>query len=340
MKIDERLLAYKPISVTLNFDWDKMTYDERVLARHNYIEEQKKKDPNYVGYDFPEWFTSTHGVNKDSSLLHIKTSLISTIGQIITIRNKTILSNFGYKVSKGYHIAKLLVRNESKLVTVHRLVSCTFIPIPENLKGLRERLVINHKNDVKNCNLRSNLEWCTNQENQLKSIETGARKTSWFKMKVLIPGPLYGKVYYFRGRKEVIKHGFSYPSVIEGCNGNKLVGGCEWSKMCKNQSSPEFGMTAKELELLNVEENSRNSTRPLLGIITSEGPCKDETFVIFGPRSLIKNGFNPAHPYTVAKGIKPTHRGCKWTLISREEAVGIPIGLTEAQKEHIFGNKS
>jgi hypothetical protein len=110
--------------------------------------------------------------------------------------------------------------------------------------------------------------------------------------------------------------------------------------MCKNQSSPEFGMTAKELELLNVEENSRNSTRPLLGIITSEGPCKDETFVIFGPRSLIKNGFNPAHPYTVAKGIKPTHRGCKWTLISREEAVGIPIGLTEAQKEHIFGNKS
>ena len=41
MNIDERLLAYKPISVTLNFDWDKMSYDERVLARHNYIEEQK-----------------------------------------------------------------------------------------------------------------------------------------------------------------------------------------------------------------------------------------------------------------------------------------------------------
>jgi hypothetical protein len=30
MKIDERLLAYKPISVTLNFDWENTTYDERV----------------------------------------------------------------------------------------------------------------------------------------------------------------------------------------------------------------------------------------------------------------------------------------------------------------------
>lgn len=60
MDIDERLLAYKPISVTLNFDWDKMSYDERVLARHNYIEEQKKKDPNYVGYDFLEHFSSLH----------------------------------------------------------------------------------------------------------------------------------------------------------------------------------------------------------------------------------------------------------------------------------------
>ena len=62
MNIDKRLLAYKPISITLNFDWDKMSYDERVLARHNYIEEQKKKDPNYVGYDFLEHFSSLHAV--------------------------------------------------------------------------------------------------------------------------------------------------------------------------------------------------------------------------------------------------------------------------------------
>ena len=52
MNIDERLLAYKPISVTLNFDWENTTYDERVQMRHDYIEEQKKKDPNYVGWDF------------------------------------------------------------------------------------------------------------------------------------------------------------------------------------------------------------------------------------------------------------------------------------------------
>ena len=42
MNIDERLLAYKPISVTLNFDWENTTYDERVQMRHDYIEEQKK----------------------------------------------------------------------------------------------------------------------------------------------------------------------------------------------------------------------------------------------------------------------------------------------------------
>lgn len=79
--IDERLLAYKPISVTLNFDWENTTYDERVQMRHDYIEEQKKLDPNYVGWDFPELVSSKHGgITKNITYYRDFSRVVNTLG--------------------------------------------------------------------------------------------------------------------------------------------------------------------------------------------------------------------------------------------------------------------
>ena len=172
MNIDERLLVYKPISITLNFDWENTTYDERVLARHNYIEEQKKKDPNFVGYDFLEHFSSLHAGGCEKSI-HITdfSRIVSTLGQVIRIFRNKVYTTFGWN-AKGYRVIELGAPNNTKEIKVHRIIGCTFIPIPDDLKEIREKIVINHKNDIRSCNLRSNLEWVTHVENIIKAVDT------------------------------------------------------------------------------------------------------------------------------------------------------------------------
>ncbi|QDJ96888.1 putative HNH endonuclease [Aeromonas phage PS1] len=196
MNIDKRLLAYKPISITLNFDWDNTTYDERVQMRHDYIEEQKKKDPNYVGYDFIDTFKVD---NETKEIIYLKCfkRLINSIGQMLYINKGTVFTTLGNGESNGYNRIKININGKRKRLLIHRVVASTFIPIPTHLKDHQENLVVNHKNDVKNCNLRSNLEWCTQIENITKAYETGARKCKSYKFTVKLKGALFNKEYYF-----------------------------------------------------------------------------------------------------------------------------------------------
>ncbi len=67
----------------------------------------------------------------------------------------------------GYLYVTLSKDNEAKTSTVHRLVAKTFIPNPKN------KPQINHKNGIKSDNRVQNLEWVTNQENQIHAFKTG-----------------------------------------------------------------------------------------------------------------------------------------------------------------------
>lgn len=59
----------------------------------------------------------------------------------------------------GYVSVELFERGKRKRVSVHRLVAMTFIPNPNN------HPVVNHKNEVRDDNRASNLEWCTQKYN-------------------------------------------------------------------------------------------------------------------------------------------------------------------------------
>lgn len=71
----------------------------------------------------------------------------------------------------GYQFIILYKNKISKNFYVHRLVAEAFIPNPNNLPE------VNHKDGNKQNNCVSNLEWCTNGENQKHAYKTGLHKT-------------------------------------------------------------------------------------------------------------------------------------------------------------------
>ncbi|MGL4614366.1 MAG: hypothetical protein ACRCVV_10810 [Shewanella sp.] len=340
MNIDKRLLAYKPISITLNFDWENTTYDERVLARHNYIEEQKKKDPNYIAWDFPEWFKSHYGSGTNLSDQYFQdfTRLVSTVGQILKIHNDAFEISFGLKRKSGYMRAKLKRGGNRLDVAVHRVVGSTFIPIPQELKDLRFKLVVNHKNDIKTCNIRSNLEWCAQENNVHAALKTGVTEVSCYKMIVELPGPLYKKTYYFYRMGDIEKIGLMQASVSLSVINKRQYLHSNWLKVHKSElEGKNIGIPPDELLILKDPKYGYTGTKALVGTIVSEGPCKGDKFCFFGSSELQRNGFLSTSAWRVIRHRKGTHRGCYFTAMTREEAADIPIGLTEAQKEHIFG---
>ena len=95
---------------------------------------------------------------------------VSIHGDIRNRKTKRILKPF--TIGKGYQAVTLTkVTNKRKIKYVHRLVGKAFI---EN-KGFPE---INHKDEVKDNNHYSNLEWCTHQYNINYGTRTARRSAT------------------------------------------------------------------------------------------------------------------------------------------------------------------
>ena len=71
------------------------------------------------------------------------------------------------KNKKGYLYVVLSKNGKSKIVRIHRLVAQTFIP------NLQNKPQVNHIDGIKSNNVVSNLEWCTNSENQKHAFKLG-----------------------------------------------------------------------------------------------------------------------------------------------------------------------
>lgn len=95
--------------------------------------------------------------------------LVSNYGKILSQKKKkwNLLSQHIDK--KGYYKVKLSLKNGTKNFLVHRLVAELFIPNPNHLPQ------VNHIDGNKINNCKNNLEWCTNQDNQIHAIKNGLK---------------------------------------------------------------------------------------------------------------------------------------------------------------------
>lgn len=88
---------------------------------------------------------------------------VTSFGRIYCIKRKRFLKP--YVTNKGYARVDLYIHGTRKHQKVHRLVAQAFIPNPDN------KPQINHIDFDKLNNHVENLEWCTNDENQVHAAK-------------------------------------------------------------------------------------------------------------------------------------------------------------------------
>lgn len=179
--------------------------------------------PGYYGYQVSDMGevrsvsrTVLHGV--DGSFRRLKGRML-----------KKTVSNVGY-----YYVS-ISVNGKVKKELVHRLVCLSFWGEPE------EGSVVNHRDGNKLNNKASNVEWCSQAQNNkhaydnglrspAKNTDSGAEHAS-FKSPIQAENNGFG--YVFFGRKQMQEAGFLSQSVYACCNGKlKTHKGFSFERVC------------------------------------------------------------------------------------------------------------
>jgi hypothetical protein len=111
---------------------------------------------------------------------------------------------------------RLSVENKKFSDSVHRIVASEFV---ENHLQLPQ---VNHKNGIKSDNRFENLEWVTNQENQLHAIEHGLKLITFgteaiaFVRSVDVLDMDENYLYTVSGNREMAEHGFDF-RLVSAC---------------------------------------------------------------------------------------------------------------------------
>lgn len=132
----------------------------------------------------------------------------------------------------GYKKVKLRdMRGNVKMVSVHRIVAEAFIENPHDFPQ------VNHKNENKEDNRASNLEWCTPKYNS--NYGTGAKRCAVLKMRPIIQMNEIGEVVdTWPGVKHAAKALGIQQSSISSCLTGKLkhAGGFRWKYLTPTQN--------------------------------------------------------------------------------------------------------
>ena len=101
---------------------------------------------------------------------------VKSLGRVVKRTDGTI-QTFKERILKprldgsGYSMVMLYVEGKGKNIKIHRLVAKAFI------SNVNNKPQVNHINAIKTDNRISNLEWCTNSENQKHAYNNGLNKS-------------------------------------------------------------------------------------------------------------------------------------------------------------------
>lgn len=116
----------------------------------------------------------------------------------------------------GYLTLCLKAGGKRKMVLVHRLVACAFIPNPDNLSD------VNHMDGDKTNNNINNLEWCTHSYNQYHAYANGLNHGS---RKLGIDIVRSDGVIYHSYRDAAFANHTTHPTIKKRCKDGKPVNG-------------------------------------------------------------------------------------------------------------------
>lgn len=137
---------------------------------------------------------------------------VDSSGQIISKRFMRPLKPF--KDKRGYEYVDLFDGISKKRESVHRLVAKHFV------SGFEEGLTVNHKDQVKDNNHYTNLEWMTQRENNLHANAVRVAKLDKDSLEVLKE---YDAII------DAIADGFKGPEIVHCCKGRlKTHYGFKW----------------------------------------------------------------------------------------------------------------
>lgn len=146
---------------------------------------------------------------------------ISNLGRVKSIRNNIILKQTYCK--SNYLKVKLSKNCKQKTIQVHRLVTETFIPNPDN------KPQVNHIDGNKENNHIDNLEWVTAKENTEHAIKIGISNKPITKkvFKLDLQGNVLCK--YNSIKEAAEKNKGCYNNIPHACSGRyKTAGGYKW----------------------------------------------------------------------------------------------------------------
>jgi hypothetical protein len=323
-------MSIKTLTEILGLSLELKDYEERVQKRYDYIQEQLEKDPEFVAYDYLEYW----GGRTDIHYLFEKV-IVDTDGKSYKMRQGTWVQT-NTIVSRGYHHKCIRHNGSSKTFSMNRAIACTFIPKYEHLKDIPFwKLEANHKDGVKENNDFTNLEWMTKSENINHAINSNLRplgltepNTIVYLGTIVVEGPYKNQQFIFAGAKSFENVGLSSSVPRNYLNGKaKVTHGCTWKIITKEEADnfPQ-GLPNGFMEYL---KNNRHITDtrvfPVLGVV-QDGLYKGYSFCLFGKEDTSKCGFGDSSVRLSIKKNK-VYKGVLWKYITQEEAVNYPRGL-------------
>lgn len=324
-------MSIKTLTEILGLSLELKDYEDRVQKRYDYIQEQLEKDPEFVAYDYLEYW---HG-RADIHYL-FKEIIISSKGDYYQEKNGVWSEAERFKTKAYLEKGFRLVGHGPKTFQTHRAVGSVFIPKYEHLKDVPYwKLEVNHKDGDKHNPDFSNLEWMTKSENTQHALENGLQtsglndpNTIPYLATVVMEGKYKDQQFVLAGTAAFEKEGISRSSVRDQSEGKfRAIAGCTWKVITKEEAK-DYPQGTPEGFMTFLKSNSTLSdpkVKPVLGVVQN-GAFKGHHFCLYGGKHIAENGFGQAHVSRHAKHNK-VYKGVLWKYITQEEATNYPKGL-------------